>query len=157
MNLSERETLVSAIDQASQPDQQEQQRAQEVHQKQIEFQQSQINALQGQGEESKARAIKLMVEAQAVPVELELDKIKAVTANLDDGVSDDKEFERRLQLADRILKDRELELKYNQTQGQPNGNAAPTGGSGQSSESELQDFDTSDRGAGGSIRQPTGL
>jgi hypothetical protein len=157
MNLSERETLVAAIDQASQPDQQEQQRAQEVHQKQIEFQQSQINALQGQGEESKARAIKLMVEAQAVPVELELDKIKAVTTNLDDGSKDDKEFERRLQLADRILKDRELELKYNQTQGQPNGNATPTGGSSQPSESELQGFDTSDRGAGGSIRQPTGL
>tara|TARA_R100000951_G_scaffold68465_1_gene57769 strand:+ start:2100 stop:4151 length:2052 start_codon:yes stop_codon:yes gene_type:complete len=159
MNLSERETLVQAIDKASEPNPEEQKQAQETHQKQMEFQQSQINALMGQGKESEARAIKLMVEAQAVPMELELDKIKAVTTNLDDGVEDDKEFQRRLAIADRVLKEREMSLKYSQQQqqGQPNGIPTTTGRSNSAGEPELQSAAGEARGAGGSIRQPTGL
>ncbi len=158
MNLSERETLVQAIDKASEPNPEEQKQAQETHQKQMEFQQSQINALMGQGKESEARAIKLMVEAQAVPMELELDKIKAVTTNLDDGAEDDKEFQRRLAIADRVLKEREMSLKYpQQQQGQPNGIPTTTGRSSYAGEPELQSAAGEARGAGGSIRQSTGL
>ena len=76
----------------------------------MEFQQSQTNALNGQGAESQARAAKIAAETKAIPVELEIDQIKAVTSNLSAGDADDKEFERRLKIADAQLKEKKLNL-----------------------------------------------
>ncbi len=77
----------------------------------MQFQASQTAALNGQAQESQARAAKAMAEAQAVPQELEIDRIKAVTANLDAGDADDKEFKRRLEISKQLLKEREVAVK----------------------------------------------
>ena len=87
MNLSNREELLSAMNQAMQPNPQAQQLAQVAQQAQLAFQQSQTAALSAQAQESQARATKLAAEAQAVPVELEIDRINAVTRNLKRGGS----------------------------------------------------------------------
>jgi hypothetical protein len=75
------------------------------------FQQSQTDALNGQAAESMARAEKIKAEAAAIPQELEIQKIKAVTSNLQVGTKDDKEFERRLKIADLKLKQKDLRVK----------------------------------------------
>jgi hypothetical protein len=63
-----------------------------------------------------------MIEAQAIPQEMEIDRIKAITTNLRDGENDDREFERRLAVADRMLKDKEMTLRNNnQQRGSNNG------------------------------------
>jgi hypothetical protein len=111
MNLSNREELIATMQQASQPNPQAQQMAMVAQQSQLELQQSQTNALNGQAAESQARAAKISVEAQIAPQELEIDRIEAVTRNLQAGDADDKEFERRLKVADRLLKEREVEGK----------------------------------------------
>jgi len=111
MNLSNREELIATMQQASQPNPQAQEMAMMVQQSQLEFQQSQTNALNGQAAESQARAAKLAIESQIAPQELEIDKINAITRNLKEGDAEDKEFERRLKIADRLLKERELEGK----------------------------------------------
>ncbi len=111
MNLSNREELIAALQQANQPDPQAQQMAMAAQQAQIEFQKSQTAALQGQAIESQARAQKLTTEAQAVPQELEIDRIKAVTANLKQGDADDKEFQKRLKISEQLLKEREVAVK----------------------------------------------
>ena len=111
MNLSNREELIATMQQAAQPNPQAQQMAMLAQQAQIELQQSQTNALNGQAAESQARATKIAIEAEIAPQELEIDRINAVTKNLKEGDSDDKEFERRLKVADRLLKERELEGK----------------------------------------------
>jgi hypothetical protein len=111
MNLSNREELIAAMQQASQPNPQAQEMAMMVQQSQLEFQQSQTNALNGQAAESQARASKLAIEAQIAPQELEIDKINAITRNLKEGDQEDKEFERRLKVADRLLKERQLEAQ----------------------------------------------
>jgi hypothetical protein len=111
MNLSNREELIAAMQQASQPNPQAQEMAMMVQQSQLEFQQSQTNALNGQAAESQARAAKLAIEAQIAPQELEIDKINAITRNLKEGDQEDKEFERRLKVADRLLKERQLESR----------------------------------------------
>ncbi len=108
MNLSNRDELIASMQQAQQPDPQAQQMAQMAQQAQLEFQQSQTAALQGQAAESQARAAKYAIEAQLAPEELEIDKINAVTRNLKDGDSDDKEFARRLQIAEVALKEKSL-------------------------------------------------
>ena len=111
MNLSNREELIAAMQQAGQPNPEAQQMAMMAQQTQLALQQSQTAALNGQAAESQARAAKLAVEAQIAPEELEIDKINAITRNLKEGDQEDKEFERRLKVADRLLKKRQLEAK----------------------------------------------
>jgi hypothetical protein len=113
MNLSNREELIATMQQASQPDPQAQQMAQMAQQAQLEFQQSQTNALNAQAAESQARAQKYVTDAQIAPQELEIDKIEAITRNLQAGDQDDKEFERRLKVANTLLKEKEIEAKTN--------------------------------------------
>ena len=136
MNLSNREELIAAMQQASQPNPEAQQMAQVAQQAQLEFQQSQTAALGAQAQESSARATKLAAEAQAVPMELEIDRINAITRNLREGDQEDKEFERRMRVADTLLKERQIKGKENvDRQGTPRTNGpsrqvspAPLGG-----------------------------
>ena len=111
MNLSNREELIAAMQQASEPDPQQQQMAMAAQQAQMEFQQSQTAALSAQAAESQARAQKYMMDTQLAPQELEIDKISAITRNLQAGDQDDKEFERRLKVAEVALKEAELSDK----------------------------------------------
>jgi hypothetical protein len=111
MNLSNREELIAAMQQAGQPNPQAQQMAMMAQQAQIELQQSQTAALNGQAAESQARAGKLATEAQIAPQELQIDMINAITRNLKEGDQEDKEFERRLKVADRLLKERQVEAR----------------------------------------------
>jgi hypothetical protein len=108
MNLSNREELIAAMQQAGQPDPQAQQMAQVAQQAQLEFQQAQTAALQGQASESQARAGKYAIETQLAPQELEIEKIEAITRNLKEGDADDKEFERRMKIAEVALKEKNL-------------------------------------------------
>ena len=119
MNLSNREELLAAMQQAMQPNPQAQQMQMEAQQAQMQFQQSQTAALSAQAQESQARAAKLAAEAQAVPVELEIDKINAITRNLREGDQEDKEFERRLKVAETLIKEKAIDQK-----GQSNANNA---------------------------------
>ena len=113
MNLSNREELLTALAQASQPNPQAQQMQQQAQQLQMQFQQSQTQALSAQAQESQARAAKLAAEAAVVPQELEIDKINAITRNLKEGDAEDKEFERRMKVADTLLKEKQIEGKKN--------------------------------------------
>ena len=106
MNLSNREELIATMQQASQPNPQAQQMAMVAQQAQVEFQQAQTAALQAQAAESQARAGKYAIEAQLAPQELEIEKIEAITRNLREGDEDDKEFERRLKVAEVALKEK---------------------------------------------------
>ena len=53
----------------------------------------------------------MQVEAGAIPQELEIDRIKAVSSNLTAGDADDKEFEKRLKISEQLLKEREVAVK----------------------------------------------
>jgi len=112
MNLSNREELIATLEQANTPnpeqEQAAQQAAQEAQQAQMAFQASQTAALNGQAQESAARAGKMAAETQAIPQELEIDRMKAATTNLAVGTADDKEFERRLKISDQLLKERNI-------------------------------------------------
>ena len=111
MNISNREQLIQVIQQASQPTPEQQQAQQIAQQVQMEFQQSQTNALNCQAAESQARAQKIVQETKAIPVELENDRIKAVATNLKAGNEDDKEFERRMKVTEKLLEERRLNLE----------------------------------------------
>jgi len=111
MNVSNREELIAAMEQANQPNPEAQQAAKSQQDSQLAFQAAQSAALQGQATESQARAQKLTNEATAVPLETEIARIKAVTTNLKDGDADDKEFRKRLEISKQLLKEREVAVK----------------------------------------------
>jgi len=111
MNVGNREELIAALEKANQPDPEAQQAQQAAQESQLAFQASQTAALEGQAIESQARAQKLATEAQSIPQELEIDKIKAITTNIREGNDDDREFERRLKVSDQLLKEREVAIK----------------------------------------------
>ena len=111
MNVANREELIDLIDKASQPTPEAQKAQEESLQAELAFQASQTAALSSQAEESNARAGKLTAEAQAVPQEVEIARMKAITTNLQAGDGDDKEFERRMRVAEGILKERTVDLQ----------------------------------------------
>ena len=154
MNLANREELVAALQQANQPNPEAQQMAMAAQQAQIEFQKSQTAALQGQAIESQARAQKLTTEAQAVPQELEIDRIKAVTANLKQGDADDKEFQKRLKISEQLLKEREVAVKE---QGKGNDNTTPIQQSTGGSQSSLLRNSEEINGIGSQGPRPQGI
>jgi hypothetical protein len=119
MNLSNREELIASLQQASQPNPEAQQMAQAAQQAQLQFQQSQTAALTAQAQESQARAQKYAIEAQLAPQELEIEKIEAITRNLREGDQDDKEFERRLKVAQTLLKEKEVASRANDSKRVP--------------------------------------
>jgi hypothetical protein len=108
MNLNNREELIAALQEAEEPDPQAQQMEMVTQQAQLAFQQSQTAALNGQAAESQARAAKYQMETQLAPQELQIEKIEAITRNLKEGDADDKEFERRMKIAEVALKEKNL-------------------------------------------------
>ena len=111
MSLSNREELKEALKQAQAPSPEAQQMQQAVQESQMAFQKAQTDALTGQAAESMARAQKYAAEIQMMPEELQLAKLESVTKNLPAGNKDDKDFEKRLQVADVLLREREVSVK----------------------------------------------
>jgi hypothetical protein len=119
MNISNREELIGTLRQASQPNPQAQQIQQQQAQMQMAQLQAQIEAFAGQAAESRARAEKYSAETQLAEYEAMTDRIKALSTNLEPGIEDDKEFERRAKTAELVLK--EMQMKASQ-QGATNAN-----------------------------------
>jgi hypothetical protein len=117
-SLSNKEELSAALDQMNQPDPAQQQMVMAQQEAQIGLLQAQIAELQGRAQESQAnaqeslaKAQKTSVETQLMPEKMRIDVIQASSTNLSNETTDD--FERRLKLANIILKERELKTKEN--------------------------------------------
>jgi len=106
LNVTNREEIMAAIDAANQPNPQAQQAQQQQQQMQMAITQGQVQLLNSQAAESQARAQKYSVEAQLAPTEVTL---KYSDQNKDGAVDDD--FEKRVKMAELLLKEQELQLK----------------------------------------------
>jgi len=111
MSISRREETIARIRKAQEVTPEQQQAQEEARKAEMAFKNSQTGLLEAQAAESFARAKKYGVEMRAVPVELENKRITALSTNLMKGEGDDREFERRAKAADRLLKERELNIK----------------------------------------------
>ena len=111
MNLSNREEIIAKIKEAAKPNQQQQQLQMQQLQAQMEYTQSQTAAYQGQAQDFMARAQKSSIEAEMIPYKAKTDRIKAISTNIREGSDDDKEFERRVKVAELLLKEKEVDAK----------------------------------------------
>lgn len=106
-SLSNRGELMKALDQMSQPNPQAQEAAQQQQMAQMQLAQAQVADLQSKAQKQAAEAQKTMIEAQMIPEEHRVKVVQAAATNLDNG----DDFEKRLKLADMMLKEKQVNLK----------------------------------------------
>ena len=112
--LMNKEQLMAQLEQMSQPNPEAQQMEQQHHQLQMALVQAQANELNARASESaadaqeaQARAQKLMVEASLMDDKVKADLIRSLSANM--NTRDKNEFEKRVKVADLILKERQID------------------------------------------------
>jgi hypothetical protein len=111
-SLSNRAEMEAALEQMSQPNPEQQQMQQVQAQLAMQAQQAQIKSLDASAAKDMADAQKTMVEAQLAPKEVEAKVISAVSRNLpsqDDEAN--REFDRRVKIADLMLKEADIKNK----------------------------------------------
>lgn len=106
-SLSNRMELIAALDQMSQPNPQAQQAQMMQQQIQMQAAQAQMAVQQAQAQKYQAEAQQTMVETQLMPEKMRIDVVQAAATNLDNG----SDFEKRLKLADMMLKEKQVNLK----------------------------------------------
>ena len=110
-NLANKQQLLQMLAQAMQPNPQQQQMEQMQMQLQAGLIQAQTADLSTKAQKQQAEAQKTAVETQLLPEEIKAKQIAALSTNLEAGDSDDKEFERRVKVADLMLKEKNIDLK----------------------------------------------
>jgi len=153
MNLSNREDLIQSLRQSQKPSPEQQQAAQAQQQLQQAQLQSQVNAFNGQAEESTARAEKIKADIALNQYEAETNRIKAISANLEPGDEDEKEFQRRAKIAELYLKEQEINNRA--SQGVTNANESRMGQGIPASRPEGQPFGTEGRPTTPTAPRPT--
>jgi len=111
-SLSNRAEMEAALEQMSQPNPEAQQLQQAQAQLALQTQQAQIKSLDASAAKDMADAQKTMVEAQLAPQEVEAKVLSAVSRNLpsqDDEAN--REFDRRVKIADLMLKEADIKNK----------------------------------------------
>jgi len=111
-SLSNRYELMDTLEKMSQPDPQAQQMQQAQAQLAMQAAQAQIAVNTTQAEQNRAEATKLMTEAQLMPIELQAKNMAATTKNLpNDADLASKEFDKRVKIADLMLKEADIKNK----------------------------------------------
>jgi hypothetical protein len=100
-SLTNREEMLQQLQQASQPNPEQQQMQQQMHM--LEMQDKQAGV-----QKKQAEAQKTTVEAELAPKEVNAKIISALSNNLDDD-AEGKDFERRVRLADLMLKEKDID------------------------------------------------
>ena len=111
-SLSNRMELIAKLDEMMQPNPQQQQMQQMQAELAMQTAQANIAVQTSQAEENKANAIKLAVEAQLMPQEVQTKNMAAMTKNLpnqDDQAS--REFDKRVKIAELMLKEADIKNK----------------------------------------------
>jgi len=111
-SLSNRMELMAKLDEMMQPDPQAQQMQQVQQQLAMQAAQANIAVQTTQAEQNRAEAQKLSVEAQLMPMEIQAKNMAATTKNLpNDADQASKEFDKRVKIAELMLKEADIKNK----------------------------------------------
>jgi hypothetical protein len=111
-SLTNRFELIAELDKMMQPNPQAQEMEQMQAQLAMQAAQAQIAVNTTQAEENKANAVKLSMEAQLMPQEVQAKMLGATTKNLpneDEAAS--REFDKRVKIAELLLKEEDIKNK----------------------------------------------
>jgi hypothetical protein len=104
-SFSNRGEMLAALDQMNQPDPEAQAQAQMQQEAVLAKLQADLALLQAQTQKTQAEAQQTMVETQLMPEELRVKVVQSASTNLDNG----DDFEKRLKLADLMLKEKDID------------------------------------------------
>jgi hypothetical protein len=107
-SLSNRGELMQMLEQMSQPNPEAQQIAMMEQQAKMQLVQAQTAELQAKAAKQAAEAQKASVEAQLAPQEAQAKVVAALSTNLQDN-AENKDFERRVKIAELSLKEKEID------------------------------------------------
>ena len=117
MNISNREEIIAALDQASQPNPEQQAMMQQQQQMQAQMMQLEMALKQAQVQREQAEAQLAMVKAQVEPQLAQAKFVAAISNNLNED-NESADFEKRMAMTDRMLKARDLDIKERAMQNQ---------------------------------------
>ena len=129
MNLSNREAIIAQLQQAMQPNEQQQQVQMQAMQMEMAQKQATIENIQAQTAEVVSRAQQNAVETELLPIDSETKRYSAVMKGMGTDPTE-KEFNQRAKVAELVLKEREIETKEDIVEMQTrntNGNEARIG------------------------------
>jgi hypothetical protein len=111
-SLSSREEIIQALDQMAQPNPEAQAMEQQKQMLALQAAQAQIAVQTTQAERNKAEAMSAMVDAQLKPQEVQAKVLASTTNNLpnNDQLAS-QEFDKRVKIADLMLKEKDIENK----------------------------------------------
>lgn len=107
-SLTNRQELIATLEQMSQPSPEAQQVAQQQQAMQMAAAEAQIQETQAKAQKAQAEAQKAMVEAQIAPQEAQARVIAALSNNLNEN-NESADFERRVRLAEIMLKEKDID------------------------------------------------
>jgi hypothetical protein len=111
-SLSNRMELIAKLDEMMQPNPQQQQMEQMQSELAMQAAQANIAVQTSQAEENKANAIKLSVEAQLMPQEIQAKNMASITKNLpNEDMASSQEFDKRVKIAELMLKEADIKNK----------------------------------------------
>jgi hypothetical protein len=110
MNLANREQIIEGLRQANQPNPEQQAMQEQAMQMQMAKEQATMQYIQAQIAEIQSRIEQNAVETQLLPVAEETKRLAALSSSARADETD-KEFERRVKLAELVLKEREIASK----------------------------------------------
>jgi hypothetical protein len=111
-SLTNRYELIAALDEMSAPNPQAQQMQQMQAELAMQAAQAQIAVNTTQAEENKANAVKLSMEAQLMPQEIQAKVLGATTKNLpNEDEAAAREFDKRVKIAELMLKEADIKNK----------------------------------------------
>jgi len=111
-SLTNRMELIAKLDEMMQPNPQQQQMQQMQSELAMQAAQAQIAVQTSQAEENKANAIKLSVEAQLMPQEIQAKNMASITKNLpNEDMASSQEFDKRVKIAELMLKEADIKNK----------------------------------------------
>jgi hypothetical protein len=111
-SLTNRFELIAALDEMSKPNPQAQQMEQMQAELAMQSAQAQIAVQTTQAEENKANAVKLSMEAQLMPQEIQAKNMASITKNLpNEDMASSQEFDKRVKIAELMLKEADIKNK----------------------------------------------
>jgi len=107
-SLTNRQELIASLEQMNQPTPEQQQMQQQQQAMQMALAEAQIQETQAKAQKAQAEAQKAMVEAQIAPEEARARVIAALSNNLNED-NETADFERRVKLAELMLKEKDID------------------------------------------------
>jgi hypothetical protein len=107
-SLTNRQELIATLEQMSQPSPEQQQMQQQQQAMQMAAAEATIRETQAKAQKAQAEAQKAMVEAQLAPQEAQAKVIAALSNNLNEN-NETADFERRVKLAELMLKEKDID------------------------------------------------